>query len=65
MFSWGLDISRLHCLVLDVAVRRGGCASCFPRCGEGRVEMVLVVLVWGVEEGGVAGLSVATLSSSA
>ena len=47
VFSWGPDISRLYCFVLDIAVRRGGCASCFPRCGEARVEVVFVVLVWG------------------
>ena len=39
--------------------------SWFPRRGEGEVEVVLVELGWGVEEGGVDGLSVDALSSGA
>jgi len=37
----------------------------FPRGGECGVKVVLVKLVWGVEEGGVVRLSVAALSSGA
>ena len=39
--------------------------SRLPRRVEGGVEVVLVELVWGVEKGGVVGLSVAALSSGA
>ncbi len=43
----------------------GVCALWFPRGGECGVEVVLVELVWGVEEGGKVRLSVAALSSGA
>jgi hypothetical protein len=61
----GGQISLGYNFFLYVLVGRGVCALWFPRGGECGVKVVLVKLVWGVEEGGVVRLSVAALSSGA
>jgi hypothetical protein len=65
VYRWEPVISRLRVFVLGVLVGSDFCASCFPHRGDGGVEVVLVELVWGVEERSVVRLSGAALFSSA
>ncbi len=64
MYRWGPVVSRLRVFYLGVLVGSYFCASCFAQRGESGDEVVLVELVWEVEEGSVVRLSRAALSSS-